>query len=176
MNKIIKFVVLPLAGIFVIVARSGPILRQHSIPTSKPQILQAVKDKTQRTLKLDGDMKLSLFPSIGATLGKASLSERASDREFAGADNLHVALKLFPLLSKQVVVDAIEAENLRANLVRFKDGKTNMDDLTGGGETSASTAKGAESQVNIDIDHVTIKNATVTYADQESGAKYGCPN
>jgi len=174
MNKIVKFVVLPLVGLVVIFVALGAYISATFDPNQyKPQIVQAVKDKTQRTLKLDGDMKLSLFPSIGATLGKASLSERASDREFAGADNLHVALKLFPLLSKQVVVDAIEAENLRANLVRFKDGKTNMDDLTGGGETSASTAKGAESQVKIDIDHVTFKNATITYADQESGAKYG---
>ena len=173
MNKIVKFVVLPLVGMIAVIAALAAYLAATFDPNQyKPQIVQEVHDKTGRTLKLDGDIKLSLFPSIGATLGKASLSERASDREFAGADDLHVALKLFPLLSKQVVVDAIEAENLRANLVRFKDGKTNMDDLTGGGDTSASTAKGGEPQVKVEIDHVTIKNATITYTDQAAGAKY----
>ena len=39
-----------------------------------------------------------------------------------------------PLLSKEVVVDTVEIKNLRANLVRHKDGKTNIDDLMGGGE------------------------------------------
>src|SRR5258706_14472906 len=108
MNKIVKFVVLPLVGVFVIVAAIGAYIAATFDPSLyKPQIVQAVKDKTQRTLKLDGDMKLSLFPSIGATLAKASLAERASEREFAGADHLHVAVKLFPLLSQQVVIDAI---------------------------------------------------------------------
>ncbi|HEV2009256.1 MAG TPA: AsmA family protein, partial [Burkholderiales bacterium] len=173
MNKIVKFVVWPLVGLVVIVVAIGAYIAATFDPNQyKPQIVQAVKDKTQRILKLDGNIKLSLFPSIGATLDKASLSERASDREFAGADDLHVALKLIPLLSKQVVVDAIEAKNLRANLVRFKDGKTNIDDLTGGGDTSASTAKSGEPQVKIEIDHVTLKNATVTYTDQAAGAKY----
>ena len=111
MNKIVKFVVLPLVGMIAVIAALAAYLAATFDPNQyKPQIVQAVKDKTGRTLKLDGDIKLSLFPSIGATLGKASLSERASDREFAGADDLHVALKLFPLLSKQVVVDAIEAK------------------------------------------------------------------
>ncbi len=138
----------------------------------KPQIVQEVKDRTGRTLKLDGDIKLSLFPSIGATLGKASLSERASDKEFAGVGNFRVALKLMPLLSKQVVVDTVEVKDLRANLVRFKNGKTNIDDLTGGGDKTALAAKSEGPQVTIDIDHVAIVNAAVTYTDQAEGAKY----
>ena len=174
MNRIVKFVVLPLAGLVVIVVAVVAYVSATFDPNQyKPQIVQAVKDKTQRTLKLEGDIKLSFFPDIGATLGKSSLSERASDKEFAGADDFHVALKLVPLLlSRQVVVDAIEATNLRANLIRFKDGKTNIDDLTGSADKSAPPATAGEPQLKVEIHHVTIKNAALTYTDHAAGAKY----
>lgn len=173
MNKILKFVVLPLAGLVVIVVAIGAYVAATFDPNQfKPQIIQAVRDKTQRTLKLDGEIKLSLFPNIGVALGKASLSEHASDREFAGIDELRVSLKVLPLLSKEVVVDAVEVKNLRAHLVRHKDGKTNIDDLTAGGEKSAPAAKGAGPAVKIDIDHVSIQNSAITYADEGAGTKY----
>ena len=173
MSKIVKFVVLPLAGIVVVIAAlAAYIAATFDANQYKPQIVQAVKDRTQRTLKLDGDIRLALFPDIGATLGKASLSESASDREFASADDFRIVLKLPPLLSGQVVVSAIEARNLRANLIRFKDGKTNIDDLTGAGDKSTPPARGGESQIRIDIDHVTIENAAITYTDQAKGAIY----
>ncbi len=76
-----------------------------------------------------------------------------------------------PLLSKEVVVDAIEIKNLRANLVRAKDGKLSIDDLTGG-EKAAPAQKSEGAPVRIDIDHVSLENATVTFVDQAAGAKY----
>jgi AsmA protein len=172
MNKIFKFVVLPLAGIVIIVVAIGAYIAATFDPNQyKAQIVQAVKDKTKRTLKLDGDIKLSLFPSIGATLGKVSLSEFGSDQEFAGVEDFRVSLKLMPLLSKELVVDTIEIKNLRANLVRGKDGKFSLDDLTGG-DKAAPAAKSGGPPVKIDIDHVTFENANITYVDHATGAKY----
>ena len=172
MSKIVKFVVLPLAGIVVIMGAVAAYIAATFDPNHyKPDVIKAVKDKTQRTLKLDGDIKLSFFPSIGATLGKASLSERGSEKEFAGVDDLRVALKLMPLLSKEVVVDTIEVKGLRAHVVRHKDGKTNIDDLTGG-DKAAPAEKSSASPVRIDIDHIAIQDAELTYADEGARTKY----
>lgn len=173
MNKIIRFVVLPLVVIVVLIAAIAAYVVATFDPSQyKPQIVQAVKDKTQRALKLEGDIKLSLIPSIGATLGKISLSEYGNDKEFAGIEDFRVSMKLLPLLSKEVIVDSIEVKGLRANLVRYKDGKTNIDDLTGSGDKSAPAVKISGPLIRIDIDHVTIENATVTYIDQAAGGKY----
>jgi len=173
MRKIVRFVVWPLLAVIVILGAIAAYIAATFDPNHyKPQVVQAVKDKTQRTLKLDGNVKLTFIPSIGATLDKASLSERGNEREFAAAEDLHVALKLVPLLSKQVVIDAIEANNLRASVLRYKDGKTNIDDLTGAGSTSKAGDQVAPSAVTVDIDHITLKNAAITYVDQEAGAKY----
>ena len=172
MKAIVKFVLWPLAGIVLILAAAAAYIAATFDPNQyKPQIVQAVNDRTQRNLRLEGDIKLAFFPRIAATLGRVSLSERGSEREFAAVDDFRVALKLLPLLSKQVVVETVEIKNLRAHLVRFKDGTTNIDDLTGG-VMPAPAARGDELPLVIDIDHVTIENAALTYTDEAAGAAY----
>src|SRR6185503_529450 len=139
----------------------------------KPQIVQAVKEKTQRTLRLDGNIGLAFWPSIGAKVGKASLSERAADREFAAVEEVRVSLKLLPLLSKQAVVDTVRIKGLRANIVKGKDGKLNVDDLAGAPAGKEKPApKGAEPGFQADIAGVEITDAAITYTDQAAGSKY----
>jgi len=138
----------------------------------KPQIVRAVKEHTQRDLRLDGDIKLALFPSIGARLGKAALSDRDGKAQFAAVTDLKVVVKLMPLLSRQVVVDAIEVKGLRANLVRYKDGKTNFDDLTGAGAKPAPKSGPPAVPLKIDINHVSIEDSAFTFTDQAAGARY----
>lgn len=172
--KLLKYVLFGLAGLIVVIGAVLAYVAATFDPNEyKPQIVQAVKDKTQRTLRLEGDIKLAFFPSIGARLGKAALSERASDKEFAAFEDLRVAVKLLPLLSRQVVVDTVEVKGLRAQLVRFKDGKTSVDDLAGGaGAPPKPGPQPAEAQLKIDIARVLIEDAAVTFVDQAAGAKY----
>lgn len=172
MKAIVKFIGWSLAGIVLILAAAVAYIAATFDPNAyKPQIVQAVWDRTQRNLRLDGDIKLALIPRIAATLGKASLSERGSDQEFAGVDDIRVALKLVPLLSKQVVVETVEIRSLRAHLVRFKDGTNNIDDLISGVMPPPAAREG-ELPLVIDIDHVAIENAALTYTDEAAGATY----
>jgi AsmA protein len=60
---------------------------------------------------------------------------------------------------------------MRANLIRSKDGKLNIDDLAGD-KKSAPAAKSESGPVKIDIDHVTLENAAVNFVDHAAGAKY----
>src|SRR5688572_24800742 len=73
----------------------------------KPQIIQVVKEKKNRALKLDGDIKLSFWPNVGAQLGKVSLSEVKSDNEFAAVESARISVKVIPLFSRQMVVDEL---------------------------------------------------------------------
>ena len=173
--KILKYVLL---GAVALVVLGGAVLAYIAATFNpnqyKPQIVQAVKEKTQRTLKLEGNIDLMLFPSIGARLGKAALTERASDKEFAAVQDLRVAVKLLPLLSRQVVVDTVEIKGLRAQLVRFKDGKTNFGDFSGGPAAAPAPGPkpGEAGPFRIDIAHVRIEDSAITYIDQAAGAKY----
>jgi len=100
----------------------------------KADIVRIVKEKTGRTLKLKGDIGLTFYPMLGMKLREVSLSERKSDREFARVARATVAVKLIPLISKEVIIDAIEVKGLRATIVRDKSGRYNFDDLTGAGQ------------------------------------------
>jgi AsmA protein len=174
--KILKYLLIA-AGIVgvVLVAVIGYIAATFDPNDYKPAIVQAVKDRTQRTLTLEGDIELSFWPNIGARIGRAALSERANAREFAALEEVRVSLKLMPLLSRQAVVDTVQMKGLRANLVRFKDGRTNVDDLAGapGKPAPAEPAERApEGAFVIDIDHVVIEDAAITFTDQAAGTRY----
>ena len=175
--RILKYALFAVGGLIVLVVVVLAVVAATFDPNHyKPQIVQAVKEKTQRTLKLDGNIGLALWPSIGAKVGKTSLSERASDREFAAVEEVRVSLKLLPLLSKQAVVDTVRIRGLRANIVKGKDGKLNIDDLTGAAGKEKPEPKeapqGSEPAVQVDIAGVEITDAAITYSDQAAGSKY----
>ena len=106
MNKIVKYGLLGTGAVLgVAVAGAAYIAATFNPNDYKEQIIQAVKESKQRTLHLDGDISLSFFPSLGANLGKVSLSEYNSEQIFASVETARVSLALLPLLSKQVVVN-----------------------------------------------------------------------
>jgi AsmA protein len=95
----------------------------------KDPIVRYVHERTQRDLLLDGELTMRYFPKLGIESGKASLSQRRSAREFASIEKSRVTIAWLPLLRGRMHVDSIEVDGLKAQLVRFKDGTTNVDDL-----------------------------------------------
>ncbi|MDH5534159.1 MAG: AsmA family protein, partial [Betaproteobacteria bacterium] len=171
--KILKYALITLGILVLLIGGAMAYIAATFDPNEyKPQIVRAVKERTERDLKLEGDIKLALFPSIGARLGKAALSERGGKGEFAAVTDLKLVVKLMPLLSRQVVVDAVELKGLRANLVRFKNGKTNFEDLTGESAKPAPESGVPAAPLKIDIDHVLIEDSAFTFTDETAGARY----
>jgi AsmA protein len=173
--KILKYALYALGAVVALLVVAVLIITATFDPNQyKPQIVQLVKDETGRTLAVDGDIKLKLFPKIGAQVGKLTLSERGSDQTFAGVETAQVFVALLPLLSKHVVVDEVRLDGLTANLVKLKDGTTNFSDLAGGakGEPKPQTKPvppGGPAPVNLDISGVRITNAHVTWKEQTNG-------
>ncbi|HWN29961.1 MAG TPA: AsmA family protein [Burkholderiales bacterium] len=176
MKTIFRYVLLSIAGLIVVLAGLAAYIAATFDPNQyKPQIVQLVKDKTQRTLRI-GDIKLSFFPDLGVKLGALSLSEHKSDKEFVAVESARISLKLLPLLSEQLVVDEVEVRGVRMNLIRFKDGSTNMGDLLGvpqkGATEDAQAKSGKPKEFKFDIDHVGVENTTLNYSDEKTGVKY----
>jgi AsmA protein len=165
MKKAFKYGLMGLGGVLILVLALFAYVAATFNPNDyKPQIIKAVKEAKQRDLVLAGDIKLSFFPKLGADLGKVSLSEHKGDKEFAALDSAKVSLALMPLLKKELVVDRIVIDGVRANLVRYKDGKTNFDDLLSKDEKKSEAIK-------FDIEGVSISNVTVALDDQQAGRK-----
>ncbi|MEO6421647.1 MAG: AsmA family protein [Candidatus Nitrotoga sp.] len=167
MRKLLKYS-LWLAGVLLVIALIGIayIAATFNPNDYKSQIINLVQDKLQRTLKLEGDIKLSIFPTIGASIGKASLSEFQSEKEFIYIDSARVSLAIKPLLSNQLIVDEISIGGLKATLVKFKNGKTNIDDLF------SKKTNEEKTPFEFDIASMHVKDSELTYLDEATGARY----
>lgn len=164
MNKTLKYGLISVGAILVAFLALIALVAATFNPNDyKPLIVKLVQEKKQRTLKLEGDIKLTFFPRIGADLGKLALSEHGSDKEFAAVDSARVSLAVLPLLKKQLVVDRIWIDGVRARLVRYPDGSTNIDDLLKKEEKSE--------QIKFDIEGVSITRAALAFDDQMAGRK-----
>ena len=173
MRKTFKTILIAIAVLLALLIAAAAILAATFDPNDyKPQLIRLVQEKKQRTLSVPGEIKLSFFPKIGAELGKLSISEHKGSAEFASVDSARVSLALIPLLSKQLVVDQVRIEGLRANIRRFKDGSTNYDDLLAqDAQPGAPQAEPAAQQFRFDIDSVQLKKAHLAYDDQQQGRK-----
>jgi AsmA protein len=170
MPRTLKFVLIGLASLVVLLVAVAAIVAATFDPNDyKPLIVKLVQEKKQRTLDIPGRIKLTFFPKIGADLGKVSLSERGGKDAFASVESARVSVALLPLLRKQVVVDRVAIDGIRANLRRRKDGSTNFDDLAGGED---QTAPKDQQVLVLAVDGVNISNADIVYEDETGGARY----
>ena len=79
---------------------------------------------------------------------------------------------MLPLLSKRVVVEAIELDGASVTLIKRTDGKLNIDDLTAkdtGTAAQPAQAAGPTTPLQIDIASVKISNANLVWRDEQSG-------
>jgi AsmA protein len=166
MKNILKYSLYGIGGIILIALLLVAYFAITFNPNDyKDDIIKLVKDKKERTLQIDGDIKLSYWPKIGADLGKISISEHKSDKEFASVNSVKVALAVLPLLKKELVVDTIYVDGAKANVVKNKDGSFNFDDLLSKDEEESQ-------EIKFDVQGVNITSSEVAYSDEVTGGKY----
>ncbi len=166
MNKTLKFGLYGIGGFIVLLLLVVAIIAAIFNPNDyKDDVIKLVKEKKDRTLKIEGDIELSFWPKIGADLGKVSISEHKNTAEFASVNSVKVALAVLPLLKKELVVDTVYVNGARANIIKYKDGTTNFDDLISKDDTESETIK-------FDVDGINITNSAIAYTDEATGAKY----
>jgi AsmA protein len=161
--KALKYIAFSVGGLVaLVIAAMVFIVATFDANKLKGEITQVVRDKKQRTLKIEGDLALSFWPSIGVKFGKTSLSEHKSEQVFATLDGAHVTVALMPLLGKRVVVDTIELGGVKAALLRRKDGTLNIDDLLSRDPDEPET-------VRFDIAGLRVSNAQLDWRDEKTG-------
>lgn len=166
MKNILKYAAWGFGGIILLVLLAMTYFAATFDPNDhKQQIIDTVKTEKDRTLNIDGDIKLTFWPKLGANLGKVSISEHKSDKEFASIESAKVALAVLPLLKKSLVVDTIYIDGAKANIVKYKDGTTNYDDLLSNEEPESS-------DVQFNVQGVNITNSAINYVDETKGAEY----
>ena len=98
----------------------------------KYKLEELVQQRYHRTLTIDGEIELSLFPRIGLSVQGVSLSEPDSAETFASIESTRLAVAVWPLLSNSFVVDHVAISGLKARVIRDKQGHFNFSNLVGG--------------------------------------------
>ncbi|MBF0275202.1 MAG: AsmA family protein, partial [Nitrospinae bacterium] len=155
----------------------------------KKQIAEAVKKQTGRDIVIDGDIKLTVFPWVGANIGKVSLSNASGfgNESFLALESASVAVKLMPLIEKKVEVKTVTVNGLNVNLQKNAQGVGNWEDLIVKEEKKETPAKDSPAKdtpaqaavlplASLTIEGVTVENSNVRWKDASTGIEASLQN
>jgi len=164
--KILKLAAFALGGIAALLAAAVLYVAiTFDAVRVKEELKRVVLEQKQRTLDIEGDVDLSFYPNLGLKLGRAALSEHNSTARFAAIDSARVSVAVLPLLSGWLVIDEIRIEGANVDLIRYKDGSFNFDDLL-------SAEKDESSSVRFDIAGLKLSRSALAFRDEGSGAAH----
>jgi len=187
MGKFLKFILWLVVALIALVAIAAVVLPMVVDPNDyKAEIATAVEKQTGRTLTIEGDIALSVFPWLGLDIGPTQFSNAAGFDEpsMARMEAVQIRVKLLPLLRKQLEVDKIRLSGLQLYLAMDKQGKTNWADLTatpesaGTGKQKEEAAKETADGGNTDgldrlvIGGIEISGASIHWDDRSSDSHY----
>jgi len=182
MGKFLKFILWLLVVLVALVAIAAVVLPMVVDPNDyKAEIATAVEKQTGRTLTIEGDISLSVFPWLGLDIGPTHFSNAAGFNEpsMARMEAVQVRVKLLPLLHKQLEVDKVRLSGLQLYLAKNKQGVTNWADLTAAAEGGDAKDKSGATQAASGggLDHFTIggieiSDASVHWDDRSTDSRY----
>lgn len=138
----------------------------------KSALQDAMQERYDRTLVIDGDIRLSVIPRLGLEVSGVSLSEPGSKQVFATVDTARMAVAWWPLLSRHLVMEHLSVSGVKANVVRDADGRFNFHDLLqkqpspANDEASAPPANGEEPSVQLDIGGISLNGGEIAFRDE----------
>nr|WP_321441471.1 AsmA family protein [uncultured Hyphomonas sp.] len=168
-----KRILLILAGIFgllLVAALTVPFFVPKSV--YKTQIEKAATGALNRDVVLTGDVSVSVFPRISASVGGVTVAnpDGFSAPNMIEAGELRGSVKWMPLLSRRVEVQELSFVDANVQLEKLADGRTNWD--FGSGEAEHPAPAGDGGGVSASIAKASLKNASLTYSDREAGTEY----
>ncbi len=167
-------IVLWVLMVLVVAAVGGVLVLTQLVDPNdyKPEIARMVEERTGRKIDLQGELQLTFFPWIGVETGKVALSNAPGfgDEPMVAAENLRVQAKLLPLLKRQLEVDTVVVDTPVIRLLTDADGRTNWEDLTGGGDARQSPEEqGAAAVAGLAVQGVSIVGGRVTWRNDQNG-------
>ncbi len=127
--------------LLLLVAAAAVLMATFDADRYRQLAIDWMKTEHQRTLDIGGPIELSFFPQLAVKVSRVRLSERGRDDEFAAIEEAALAVRVLPLLRKQLVIGRVSARGVRATYLRDAKGVRNIDDLLSG-DTHPDAAAG----------------------------------
>ena len=140
--------------------------------TYKAKIETAVADALGREVALNGDVGLSFFPRISASIEDVTVAnpEGFTGEHMIKAGALRGSVKWGPLFTGRVEVHEIAFIDANVDLEVLPDGRANWEFETA--ETETPAEPGSTGEINAGIDRARLVNAALTYRDGVAGTAY----
>ncbi len=186
MSRLIKWLLFGVVGIVaLVVALVVAIVLLVDPNDYRDDIARLVHENTGQQLVIEGDIRLSFFPWLGLDLGRTRLENREGfgEQPFVQVESAGIAVRLLPLLRREVVMDTVRMDGLLVHLVRNEQGEGNWeldlpespDDVTTEAPEEAPEAEPAEDPappVTIArLDGVELTGLRVIYDDRQAGTR-----
>ncbi len=181
MGKVLKWLGIFIVGLVVIVGiAAGILLTLLDEDTLKEELSRIAHETTGGTLKIDGELGLSLFPQLGVAVERLRFTPRDESEPLAAIETLRLGVDLMPLFSGQINVGEITLNGLNLNLVMEKDGTGNWENLTVA-DTSTTpptapaqdeTSPAEATSLTLAISQLGITDTEINFLDQQSGDSY----
>lgn len=175
-------------GVIVLLLIVAVIVVPMLIPLEryKSEIQAQAKAATGRDLRIDGDISLSLLPTIAVSVEDVGFANApgAATPEMATIDRLDVALQIWPLLSGEVAIDRFILEKPVINLEVDEQGRPNWQfdtagaapapsaEADGGGTAGGGGGDAASRLQELRLGEVRLSDGTLNYVDRQSGQEY----
>ena len=168
--KRVLLIVSGIAALLIIAAFSVPFFIPKSV--YKNQIENAATNALQRDVTLAGDVKISVFPRISASVEQVSVAnpDGFATPNMIEAGALRGSVKWMPLLSRRVDVQEIAFVDADVFLQRKADGNTNWEFASS--KEASPPPEGTNGSFDAGIESTILKNASLTFQDDQSGETY----
>lgn len=174
MTRFIK-IILGLFGLLLVLVLAAVILIPLFVDPNdyRDEIARAVEEQTGRSLEIEGEISLSVFPWLGLEVGALRLGNPPGfgDEPFVEIGSAGVGARLLPLLSRRLEISTLRLDGLRVNLVRRADGSTNWEGL-GGDEDATAAQRGPDDSGQFTLERVgglRLTDALIRYRDLGEG-------
>lgn len=149
----------------------------------KREVESAVQEATGRELTIAGDVSITAWPALGATIGEVTFANApgATEPQMATMQELRAELAIMPLLSGEIRVDQFVLLEPVIHLEVARDGTPNWqfegapapaeapagEDVPGDGQTPGGMAP-----TEVVLADIRVENGRVTYRNAQTGDAY----
>jgi uncharacterized protein involved in outer membrane biogenesis len=185
MKKTVLLIVSALGILMLLAVVAAGILLNLDPNRYKDYVARKVSQQLGRSFVIKGDLKTGYYPWLHLEMSGVFLENAPEfgDEPMVAADRVMVRVKTLPLLRKQIEMDAIVLEGVRANLAKNKAGVPNWEGLgraTDGRSPDKPAAPSPSSEKGIDLKNLAvflnggarIQDVAVVFDDRSTGKKY----
>ena len=187
MKGVVKGIVYTVLGLVGVLALAIGLLVTLVDPNDyREDISRIARDSAGVELKLAGDLSWRFYPVLGFGASQVGLALRSGQPELVNIGEMAVGVKILPLLSKQIEIDALDIGGLHANLVVNEKGENNWQmaateaaeaapakDTTATAPDQNSTAGAAPAELpEIRIPSIRMHDSSISYQDKQAGVAY----